>query len=128
MATIGNIKVIKYLVSKGVNIHILNKATFNCYLIAVYYGNIRLMNYLESIGVNIHKKTYNGNNAHLIATYYGNIRLMKYLEKKGVNIYSRNSGNLNFLENRWPCSNKIAPYVFKNMNYKLNRYKIEIYN
>jgi ankyrin repeat protein len=119
-----NIKGIKYLVSKGIDIHKCDILKYNAYLIAIYYKNIRLVKYLESIGVNIHKKSFIKENAYLLATYKGNIRLMKNLEKKGINIYSRNINGDNFLNNYWRNRNKIAPYVFKNMNYKLNRFKI----
>ena len=119
-----NIKGIKYLVSKGINIHKYNSSRLNAYLIAVYNKNFRLMKYLESIGVNIHKRTLWKDNAYLIATSRGNIRLMKYLEKKGVDIYSRNINGDNYLNDKWPNYNKIRPYVLKNMNYKLNRFKI----
>jgi hypothetical protein len=126
MSNYGNIKEIKYLVSKGIDIHIINNCGMNCYLIAFYFRNIRLIKYLESIGINIHKKTHNGNNAYLIANYQGNVKLMKHLEKKGINIYARNIGGNNYLNKKdlWPHYYKIAPYVFKNMNYKLNRFKI----
>ena len=124
MATCGNIKEIKYLVSKGINIHKCYSSGVNAYLITVNSGNIKLMKYFESIGVNIHKKTIFGNNAYLIATYKGNIRLMKHLEKKGINIYLRNSSGYNYMDKDWHKYNKIGPYVFKNMNYKLNRFKM----
>ena len=68
----------------------------------------------------------NGNNVYLIANYKGNIKLMKKLEKKGINIYSKNVGGNNFLNKNylWPNYYKIAPYVIKNMNYKLNKYRM----
>ena len=119
----GNIKEIKYLVSKGINIHNF-KYIYNAYLIAVYNENIRLMKYLESIGVNIHKKSYGEENAYLIATLCRNIKLMKHLEKKGVDIYSRDTYGENYMEKYWKKYNKFGIYVFKNMNYKLNRFKM----
>jgi ankyrin repeat protein len=119
-----NIKGIKYLVSKGINIHKCNSLGVNNYLLAVYTGHIKIIKYFESIGENIHKKTLLGNNAYLIATIKGRIRLMKYVEKKGINIYLRNINRDNYLNDTWPNYNKIAPYVFKNMNYKLNRFKM----
>ena len=60
MTTCGNMKVIKYLVSKGVDIHKCNSMGSNAYLIAAYYENIRLMKYFESNGINIHKKSIYG--------------------------------------------------------------------
>ena len=119
-----NIKGIKYLVSKGVDIHKCDILGLNAYLIAIYYKNIRLVKYLESIGVNIHKKSFIKENAYLLAAYKGNISLIKHLEKKSVNIYSRNINGDNFLNKYWRNRNKIAPYVLKNMNYKLNRFKM----
>ena len=124
----GNIKEIKYLVSKGVDFHKCGYNKFNVYLIAVLLNNFRLMKYFESIGLNIHKKSFDGENAYCIAANGGNIKLMKHLEKKGVNIYSRNIYGENFFNmlNKilftYDC--KIKPYVLKNINYKLNRYKI----
>ncbi len=121
------IKEIKYLVSKGINIHNF-KYIYNAYLIAVYNENIRLMKYLESIGINIHRKSYYEENAYLIATLTRNIRLLKYFEKKGVDIYSRNTYGANYRENYMETDlhnyKNFAPYVFKNMNYKLNRFKM----
>ncbi len=120
-----NINEIKYLVSKGVDINKFdNDLGLNAYLIAAYTCNIKIIKYLESIGINIHKKTLMGNNAYLIATGRGHIELMKYFEKKGINIYSKNINRENFLNKYWRNRNKIAPYVFKNMNYKLNRFKM----
>ena len=120
----GNIKAIKYLVSKGVNINTCNNKGHNNYYMAISCDNIKLIKYFESIGVNIHKKSDIGINAYLLATYQGNIKLMKHLEKKGVNIYSRNIYGNNYFYSFGCNYDKIAPYVFKNMNYKLNRYKM----
>jgi hypothetical protein len=124
MANWEKIKEIKYLVSKGVNIHYYYYEKWSAYLITVACGNIRLVKYLESIGINIHKKNCRGNNAYLIAAGNGHIKLMKHLEKKDINIYLRNIYGANFLNKYWPNYNKITPYVFKNMNYKLNRFKM----
>jgi len=124
MSKIGNIKVIKYLVSKGVDIHKCNKNWWTAYLIAAFYDNIKLMKYLESLGTNIHKKSLVGNNAYLITAVQHRIKSMKHLEKKGVNIYIKPTIENNFFNKRLVGYYLIASYVFKNKNYKLNRYKM----
>jgi hypothetical protein len=124
MTACENMKVIKYLVSKGVDIHKCNSMMLNAYLLAVNCKNIRLMKYLESIGVNIHKKSLLGNNAYSLAIAKGNIKLMKYIEKKGINIYLYRDDIMYFLRFHKHTYKKNEPYYKKNMNYKLNKFKI----
>ena len=86
-AYVGNIKIMKYLESVGVNINHKNVYKLSAYLTAVYNGNIKSMKYLEQNGADIHHIDYQKCNAYLFAVEQNNLKIMKYLESRGLNIH-----------------------------------------
>ena len=91
----GNIKILKFLESRGIDIYKMCSLERNAYLIAVEGGSLKTMKYLESRGFDINIKDINGDNAYLLAAYYGHLKILKYLESRGFNIYIKNKYNEN---------------------------------
>jgi ankyrin repeat protein len=65
-ANCGNIKILKYLESRGINIHFKNCWGNNTYLDVSINGNIKIMKYLESRGININDTNNIGQNSYKI--------------------------------------------------------------
>jgi hypothetical protein len=86
------IKILEYLKSRSINIHILNMWKENAYF---YTGNIKTIKFLEINDLNIHYKhnTYCDNiYLHFFRYYNKKIehnkkRLLKYLKSRGVRDY-----------------------------------------
>jgi ankyrin repeat protein len=94
-AYFGNIKLIKYLIIRGINIYFKNYYNENLFLRALYNKdvNIKTLQYLESIGVNIYSLNINKANAYLAMVDKSNIKILKYLETRNFNIYLKNKYN-----------------------------------
>jgi ankyrin repeat protein len=58
--------ILKYLESRGINIHFKNCWGNNAYLDIVIIGNIKIMKYLESRGININDTNNIGKNSYKI--------------------------------------------------------------
>ena len=88
----NKIRLIKYLISRGVNVNISNYYGCNAYLYAAKNANIKIktLKLLEDNGANIHKKNSTKNNAFLFAICSNNIKVLEYLKSRGIDIYILN--------------------------------------
>ena len=145
-AFIGNIKIMKYLESRGMDINYKNNEDCNAYLCATINGQIKTIKYLESCGFDIYSKNISGYNMYLIAVSEGQIKTMKYLESRGINIYCENNFGHNayllaafndklkimkYLESKdynvrfnieyIKINSPVQKYIINNKHYKLNK-------
>ena len=106
---ISLLKLIKYLVDQGVDIHKRNSCNETVLHIAAKYHSLKIIKYLVSLGIDIHSLDYNMNNVLLSAffernsfskdlDYYKKLeKLAKYFISLGVNIEHQNKDGMDVL-------------------------------
>ena len=81
----GFIEIVKYLISKGADIHIKNKDGYSALLFSVVYEQYEIAKYLIDNGANIEDSNKDGRTVLAFAVLKENIPFIKYLIEKGVN-------------------------------------------
>jgi ankyrin repeat protein len=114
-AYFNKIRLINYLITRGVNINISTKYGRNAYFYALINPNIKIktLKLLEANGINIHKIDDLGNNCYLFhnCIAFAKIKILEHLKLHNINIYkSTNSG--------------MSPYLLaiSNGNFKIIKY------
>jgi ankyrin repeat protein len=126
----GKLKVVKYLISRNVNLYVKESYNGNnIYMLAAYVGNLKMLKYLDTIKIikedNIFYFSINsaGETIYSLALAYDNsnsLTIIKYLESRGINIHNKSLCYVHYFYN-----NKIISYLysrgyrFKNLKYKL---------
>ena len=87
-ASNGELEEIKYLISKGADIHFMNDEAL---VWAAENGHLDIVKYLVEQGLNIHAK----NEALIYAAHLGRLDIVKYLVNQGANIFANNNDALN---------------------------------
>ena len=99
----GNLKVVKYLISQGADIHAEDDLALRW---SVTNGHLKVVKYLVSQGINIHvwdDYAFRGSASN------GHLETVKYLVSQGANIHARNNEAL-----RWSANNeyfKVVKYL-----------------
>jgi hypothetical protein len=141
----GKLKVVKYLISRNVNLYVKESYNGNnIYMLAAYVGNLKILKYLDTIKIikedNIFYFSINSEaeTIYSLALAYDNsnsLTIIKYLESRGINIHNKSLCYVHYFYN-----NKIISYLysrgyrFKNLKYKLifieelAQNKIDIWN
>jgi ankyrin repeat protein len=88
----NKIRLIKYLLARGVDINMSNKSGYNAYLFATSNFNVKIkvLKLLEDNGINIHKiNDYLFNAFTMSIGYVKNykIRTLEYLKSRGIDIH-----------------------------------------
>jgi ankyrin repeat protein len=91
----NKIRLIKYLLARGIDINISNKSGYNSYLFHCLnnYVKIKTLKLLEDNGANIHKISDFKYNAFLFAIYSNKrkiIKVLEHLKSKFIDIYKIN--------------------------------------
>jgi ankyrin repeat protein len=101
----NKIRLIKYLITRGININIIDNNGKNAYFYALKNSDVKLDNpkiklktlkLLEDNGINIHNIDNYGNNCCLIyIRKFAKIRVLEHLKLHNINMYKFNTGCLN---------------------------------
>ena len=91
----NKIRLIKYLLGRGVDINISTNYNWNAYMYACSNNNIKIkvLKLLENNGANIHKIENNDFNCYLYmlsSNQEQKIRILKYLKSRGIDIHKVN--------------------------------------
>jgi ankyrin repeat protein len=129
----NKIRLIKYLLARGVDINIFNESGQNAYLIALNNTNIKIktLKLLEDNGINIYKIDQYKDNAFMTAIIYNirpKIKILEYLKSRSINIHILNM----WKENAYFYTGNIKTIKFLeindlNIHYKHNTYCDNIY-
>ena len=84
----GKIDIVKYLVEKGVDIHLLNDTAFR---MASFEGQLPVVKYLVGKGANMH---INNEEALRTASLHGHFDVVKYLVDQGADVNGQNGDAL----------------------------------
>lgn len=87
----GHLDTVKYLASKGANIHAEDNNHNSALMLAVKYGHLEIMEYLVSQGANVNNPP-NSKRYHSPLTYavkYGHLDAVQYLVSKGADVNFR---------------------------------------
>jgi ankyrin repeat protein len=145
----NKIRLIKYLLARGVDINIFNESGQNAYLIALNNANIKIktLKLLEDNGINIYKIDKYKDNAFMTAIIYNirpKIKILEYLKSRSINIhmlnlwkenayfYTGNIKTIKFLEindlniHYKRCNDNIYSHFFKYYNKKIEQNKKKI--
>jgi ankyrin repeat protein len=130
----NKIRLIKYLIARGINININDKNVNNAYYYVLKNPNVKLktLKLLENNGINIHKIDKYGNNSCLIyIRHFSKIRVLEHLRLHNINMYKFNNSGLNLYLYAIIFSNfKIIKYLEANgFNIHIkNKYNYNAYN
>ena len=95
------LKLIKYLVDQGVDIHKRNTFGVTILHIAAKYHSLKIIKYLVSLGIDIHYLGYQKNNLLLSAVRGHNnetlVKVAKYFISIGINIEHQNKDGMDIL-------------------------------
>jgi ankyrin repeat protein len=136
----NKIRLIKYLIARGININIIDKNVNNAYYYALRNSSkleknkvkLKTLKLLEDNGINIHNIDNYGNNCCLIyIRYFPKIRVLEHLRLHNINMYKFNNSGLNLYLYAIIYSNfKIIKYLEANgFNIHIkNKYNYNAYN
>ena len=125
----GKLKVVKYLISRNVNLYVKDSCKNNIYMLAAYVGNLKILKYLDTIKIIKEDNIFNFSINSEAETIYSlaladdnsnSLTIIKYLESRGINIHNKSLCYVHYFYN-----NKIISYLysrgyrFKNLKYKL---------
>ena len=125
----NKIRLIKYLLGRGVDINISTNYNWNAYMYACSNNNIKIkvLKLLENNGANIQKIEVNGYNIFLLVlcAVKQQIKVLEHLKSKGIDIHKVNQFNKNACF--YADSLKLIKYLESagiNIHYKYKDYKV----
>ncbi|WP_164967702.1 ankyrin repeat domain-containing protein [Arcobacter sp. CECT 8985] len=107
-----NLKVIKYLISKGANFDVKSQLYSPPLISAIYKNNFELVKLLLNNKVDINILDNHSQNALLIAVKKNNFKIIKLLIEKGINLNYQDKNGKNAL--MYSNSLKISKYLIEN--------------
>ena len=79
----GNVNVLKYLVSRGLNVNYKNSRNCNAYIYACFNGQIEMLKYLETTNINIYQRAVCRRNTYDFSFMYSHsLTIYNYLMNK----------------------------------------------
>ena len=91
----GHLKVVKWLVENGCNIHQKTEDKNNVLTLAARHGHLEVVQWFVENGCNIHHVNDENNNALTLAARYRHFEVVQWLFENGCNIHQVNDKNEN---------------------------------
>jgi ankyrin repeat protein len=87
----GNLEMVKFLVSEGADVNMVNNNGGTALMAASEKGNLEIVKFLVSKGADVNAVNNNGNTALMLASENGNLEMVKFLFSEGADVNAVNN-------------------------------------